>query len=419
MGFVQSATGTSTSSTTVAATFSANTTANDYIIVGISNYVAGTSPTVSSISCGSITFQRANRQNGTAEGDAEIWYGLDSEGGNKTVTVTFTGSGTDNQVVIVEWNGIADVSPLDKAPTGASGSDASTFTSNSTGTLSQASEVAFGVVVARVGSGTETITGPSNPWTNISATSTATVEMLLGYQQVDATTALTYSGSTTAASVNSACIATFELAAGIQVALPVVETTDNVPPLPPPIYVYLPVVETTDNVPDVSPQSPVQVFLPLVHTSNDLYAVTAEEPQELIIAICPLQTTDPLDDVECVPGFTSFQPVATNGVYYALNLTAGVLQWLISTSQQGPWNTGEAGISFDFSIPSGATAGPLIYGSIGTAIEDGPLIVTNGPVEINPASGEPITNTRLQLYYLDGVFYAVGSSGTPVAIATT
>jgi len=221
VGFVQSASGTSTSSTTVAAAGIAATGAGNTIIVCAGTYVAEFTPHITGISFGGLTFTKANAQSGTAEGDGEIWYAYDAAGGHSgTLTVTFSASGTDNAVDVIEWAGIISSSPLDQAPAGASSSDASTWTSNATGTLAQPAEVAFGVVLARAPSGTITITGPGSPWTLLTQLAPATnVGLLTGYQQVSATSALTYNGTMTASSGSSCCIATFKLSTNVTAAV--------------------------------------------------------------------------------------------------------------------------------------------------------------------------------------------------------
>ena len=214
MGFVQSAPGgTATSGSTVTATFSSPTTAGNTIVVLVSN-LAAVARTVSSISLtgASDTFTKAVglSANVSVQLDTEIWADANCSGGHTAVVVTFSGAITDAELNVIEWNGLSGTA--DKTQTN-DGQIVSSWSTGSTGTLSQASEVAFGVVCVDALGGEITITGPASPWTNLAQVTADPVNgdaQMAGYKQVSATTALTYNGTTDNAMVYVAAIATFK-----------------------------------------------------------------------------------------------------------------------------------------------------------------------------------------------------------------
>jgi hypothetical protein len=103
---VQSASGTGSSTTTIAATLTSNVTAGNGLILtsGLSNSAVH----INTISGGGVTWTKAWGEADTG-GDTEIWYGLNSSGGVKTITVTYSaataGSGTDG-IAVAEFYGL-------------------------------------------------------------------------------------------------------------------------------------------------------------------------------------------------------------------------------------------------------------------------------------------------------------------------
>ena len=213
MGFVQSAPGgTSTVGSTVSATFSSPTTAGNTIIVLVSN-AAGTFLTVSGITLtgASDTFTKAEGSSSNASDiDAEIWSDIGCSGGHTVVTVTFDGTIFGAQLDIIEWNGLTALD-AGKINVGSNNSGTESWSSGSTGTLSQVNEVVFALVFGDTFGTGFTVTGPASPWTNLAQLNSATGDsQLAGYQQVSATTGLTYSGTFNATAVYQACIAAFK-----------------------------------------------------------------------------------------------------------------------------------------------------------------------------------------------------------------
>jgi hypothetical protein len=206
MGLVQHASGLWSSGTTITATFGAATGAGNAIIVCAT--INGSAISSIALTGSSDIFAQAVGIN--THTDTEIWFDSNTSSGHTGVVVTLSGAVSDGDVDIYEWNGIITASPLDQTSSQA-GSITTSFSSGTTATLSQANEVAFGVV--GVVSTTTTITGPSSPWTNEAQLVSGTDTQMSGFQQVSATTGLAYSGTYSSTSNNQACIATFKLAA--------------------------------------------------------------------------------------------------------------------------------------------------------------------------------------------------------------
>lgn len=96
---------------------------------------------------------------------------------------------------VMEWSNVLTVSPLDTHPIGVNGSGSS-WSSGSTGTLAQATEVAIGCIA--VGNISAVINTPSAPWSELGSISASSnfLTMAAGYQVVSSTSALTYNGTT-------------------------------------------------------------------------------------------------------------------------------------------------------------------------------------------------------------------------------
>ena len=209
---VQTQSNSASSATTVTVTVSATTAGNTLIVAAGGN---------STITVSSVTLGGANLAKAVAVADpgvfvdAEIWY-LDSiAAGQTTVTVTFSGSTAHASAVAYEVSGTGGAGgSLDKTSSnGQTGSGSVSWTSSSTGTLAQASEIAVGACFfGTVGS---SITGPSSPWTNVRVPASGN-SIEAGYNIVSATTALAYAGSCTGAGTvrTATVIATFKAGSG-------------------------------------------------------------------------------------------------------------------------------------------------------------------------------------------------------------
>lgn len=230
---VQAKTGTATTGTTVTVTLSSATTAGNILVVYVLAIEGTTNPVVSGITLGGAAdnFALAERANSALHGNCEIWADPNCAGGQTSVVVTFTagtGVNTSYAVNVEEWSGIVPSSPVDVVNgQNSSGAATSAWSSLSSGTLSQASELVVGAVAGLIVSGTLTITGPGAPWTNISQVAPRVNNVLLaGNQVVSATTAQTYNGTLSSAGQWAAVIVTLK---GTSAALP----PALVPPQPP------------------------------------------------------------------------------------------------------------------------------------------------------------------------------------------
>jgi hypothetical protein len=198
-GPIQSVSFTAASGTSVTVTISATGTGN-CLVVYFAAKQSTTTPHISGITLGGAAGNfalAAQELPGGASNEAEIWTDRNAASGQTSVVITWTGgSGVTIGVAgrVEEWPGIiTGASPVDKTSTGTGTSAA--WSSGSTGTLTQAAEIIVGMV-AEPGGSSNTITGPSSPWTNQTQVNDSTVVgMMSGWQQVAATTAQTYSGT--------------------------------------------------------------------------------------------------------------------------------------------------------------------------------------------------------------------------------
>ena len=361
-GLVQHASAKSASNvSSLAATFGAGTTSGNTIVDCASE--AFNQSSVGDISSVALTgasdtfAQAVVEQNTTLQFDTEIWYDSNCSGGHTVVTNTFSKSlgtsGGSAFIDLYEYSGVTTSSPVDKTNGGNSNSS-STYSSGSSGTLSQASEVAFGCALALTSG---SMSAPASPWINETQQTESSNDTIQqsGYQQVSATTALTYNGTLSLAGGYSAVIATFKLSGAITVNLPLLQISTQLFP------VTLP---------------PVTVNLPLLQISTQLFPVTPEiEPQTpvLIIAIVPQETTDPVNGQTCPQGVTNWQPVLNSFVYA---------------------NLGNAFLEFNYQEGQAEPAAIGVAGRVGTLqITTGIITNTDNPADITMSSEQANSGT--------------------------
>lgn len=171
--------------------FASNVTAGNCVIAVIS-FAGATSP-ISTVKTGTNADNWANGitvNSGSTIGTA-IWIDPNSAGGSNTIAVTATGSNLQ-YVYTYEVSGIITSSPTDKTST-ATGTGTS-WTSNTTATTTQASEIWIGGVTVAINA---TQTGPTSPWTNETAANNTnyTGSAISGYQIVSTTGTATYAGT--------------------------------------------------------------------------------------------------------------------------------------------------------------------------------------------------------------------------------
>jgi hypothetical protein len=219
ISLVQSKSGTGTSLSSLTVTFTSNVTAGNLVAVAVN--LVSNSASITSVKLGTTALTLANSKTLTGSPDdiAAIYYLANAPSGQNTITITLSGSIQAYQEAwCTEWSGCATSGVLDVAPSGGT-STSGTWTSNSSGTLSQASEVIIGAAGFYFGAGTS-VTSPGSPWTELGTLSnSSTAALATGYQIVSATTAQTYSGTTTNGNSSSAVITSFKASTGTTVAI--------------------------------------------------------------------------------------------------------------------------------------------------------------------------------------------------------
>jgi hypothetical protein len=205
-GPLQSASGSTTVGNSITLTLGAGTSAGSALVVYAGTQASFSPKAVSGVTLGGSAgnFAAGNTTAGL-NCDAEIWLDLNCATGQTSVVVTFSGSVTAAAAYVEEWPKLLLAAALDQAPSGGSSGSSASFTSNATGTLAKPAEVGFGFVIAQNGA-TVSITGPSSPWTNTGISVTSDVQAMAGYQQVNATSALTYSGTLSPGGSEYACV---------------------------------------------------------------------------------------------------------------------------------------------------------------------------------------------------------------------
>ena len=215
--YASNTTGSSSGLTSLTVTLGSSTTPGNCLIVCLSALTeGGGAPTVTSVHLGGVVdnFAVAKSNSGGSSGIVAIYTDQNLQVSSTLVAIVVSGASSINASVF-EWSGIKASGAVDKTNAGTT-SSSSSFSSGSSGTLTQALEVAFGVT-GIFSSGADTINGPASPWINTTQiTSNDPVlgfpyDQMSGYQSVSATTALTYSGTNTGGSFTNTAIATLEL----------------------------------------------------------------------------------------------------------------------------------------------------------------------------------------------------------------
>jgi hypothetical protein len=186
---------------TLSSTITAPAAGND-LIVCINSFNT-TTATITSVKLGTVSLTQALTKNQGGDGATQSWlyYLANVAAGQTAVAVTGSGLQVDTSnggVDIIEASGLLTASPLDKAPAGGGGTSTS-WSSASTGTLSQPNELVVGTACGF------SMANPSG-WTMVSGGGTA---RRTGYKIVSATTAQTFNGTMSLADW-SALIASFK-----------------------------------------------------------------------------------------------------------------------------------------------------------------------------------------------------------------
>src|ERR1022692_1257426 len=220
---VQSASNTQASGSTLTVTLGANSTATNCLVVSIGFLGATTNPTGATITLGGVAGNFSNRILESASGvcASGIWVCENIAGGQTAVAITLTGgSGTDGMFAYAyEFSGISTSAgaAVDKTAGTTKTTPSTSFTSTATATTTNATEAWVGIGAAAAG-GAITMTGPTSPWTDLTALSGTLAGIqcasVTGYQITTSTGAATYSGTISTSEEDSACVITLLSAAG-------------------------------------------------------------------------------------------------------------------------------------------------------------------------------------------------------------
>lgn len=199
--------------TSVTVTLGTATTAGHCLVAAVVTTNATANASVSSVTIGGSADNWASAYVNGGPSTAAIcsfWADPDCEGGQTSVVVSFSG-GTGNiwaYVYVYEVSGIVSASPLDQSAGNSSLVSSSSWSSGSTGTTVQASEIAIGLGYNGSATG---LTGPASPWVNEAVQGSSPVA-ISGYQVLTAETTVTYSGTANASGHWAAAVITLEAA---------------------------------------------------------------------------------------------------------------------------------------------------------------------------------------------------------------
>lgn len=215
ISFVQQASNTGTSTVTV--TLGSNTTAGNCLVVCIALGSAGSLASVASVKLGGVAdnFSQLKAVGDLTTGAEQlaVWADPNCAGGQTAVAITLNVAAV-SLAYVFEFSGVAASSILDQSATfDSAGGTNSTFSVTS-GTTTQASEVAVGCVYGF----NTTITGPASPWVNEATITSTTRNLQASYNILSSTGTQTYSGSFGAAAFNGQILVTLKAAAAVAAA---------------------------------------------------------------------------------------------------------------------------------------------------------------------------------------------------------
>ena len=209
IAFVQQGSNTTAAAATVTVTLGQNTTAGNCLVVCTALGNSSQQQTVSSVTLGGAAgnFAQLAAVGNLVTGAEQLaaWADPNCAGGQTAVAVTWSG-GLAVMVYVFEFSGIVASSPLDQSVTFDSGGGSNSTFSVTTGTLAQATEVAVGCAYGY----NQTVTGPNSPWVNEATITSGPRDLQASYNIVNATTAVTYSGSFGASTFNGQILVTLK-----------------------------------------------------------------------------------------------------------------------------------------------------------------------------------------------------------------
>jgi hypothetical protein len=219
---VQQATGTATNTTGVnSLTLGAQTTSGNAVLVIAGALSSTGEPTINSCKLGGVTDNFAywgGPSVDSSDSEAGVVYWLDPgcAGGQTAISVSLFGTtGTYYNVAVAYEVGNLPATAAkaeDVANANPQVAAGSSWTSGTTGTTAQASEIWFGCVI--VESASATITGPGGNWTNTTVTVASHVSMMTGFEVVSSSGAASYAGSLSTSELWSSSIGTLKALSG-------------------------------------------------------------------------------------------------------------------------------------------------------------------------------------------------------------
>lgn len=206
---VQSASASGTSGTSLAVTLGSPVTAGNCLVACAGATMASVNPTVSGVTLGGSSadnWAAAETAYSSSDANAAIWADPGCAGGATSVTISLAGGSGGFAVAlawVMEWSGIVSVSPVDAVAAG--NGNSGTWSSGTSGTTAQPSEVVIGCACAQASPA-----GPGAPWTNLAVLSQAnsiiTDYLIAGYQVASAAGTFTYSGTVSSAKWGAALV---------------------------------------------------------------------------------------------------------------------------------------------------------------------------------------------------------------------
>jgi hypothetical protein len=301
-------------SNTLTTTIAATTGGGTHALIVVINSFSTTTPSVTSVDLGATALTSVvSKVENTGGQFAGTWQYLLTGIANGQTTVTITGSNLgvtsgDGGICILE---VPAVTGVDTGKTNTGGASSATYSSGSTGALSQSGDFVVGTADADA---------PASPavWTN---TTDAGNSWVTGYQTDASTTALTFTDTCTAG-IWSACIAAYTTTSAINVALPVAQVNVAGFALQPSINVNLPVAQV--NVTAHPIVSVLSVFLPVAQVGVTAHPLNpAYSPVALFMALTSIAAADPIEGIFCQIGVSIFPP---SGVRTGVNMYGSLAQ---------------------------------------------------------------------------------------------
>ena len=205
--------------TSVTVTLGGATTAGNCLVAAAQTSATTTNGTVSGITLGGAAGNWGSLYSvgtGASNSILMFWADPNCASGQTSVVVTTTGSSGTQSITATVWevSGLPSVlgSLLDQSAGTAAGASSSSFTSGTTGMISQASEIAFGMVNANP---SVAITGPSSPWVNSAEQNGTVFYGTAGYALLSSACAVSYAGAFSPATAYGAAVITLFTSPGV------------------------------------------------------------------------------------------------------------------------------------------------------------------------------------------------------------